>query len=176
VVRLAGLPGARRRFTGSYREDPAAMPVTQWLDDDVQALDQASWRLRVGSGGTVREWTWQELDAFGDRVRATLDCTGGWYAVQDWHGARLDRLLPALPASGSVVVTSVTGYGRRFPVEEARRLLVATRAGGRALRPGHGFPARLVAPGRRGFHWVKWVERIEVRTSPPWLQPPFPLT
>jgi hypothetical protein len=29
----------------------------------------------------------------GDAVRAVLDCTGGWYAAQDWRGVRLDRLL-----------------------------------------------------------------------------------
>jgi DMSO/TMAO reductase YedYZ molybdopterin-dependent catalytic subunit len=75
-----------------------------------------------------------------------------------------------------VVVTSATGYGRRFPLGERRRLLVATRVGGRPLAPGHGFPARLVAPGRRGFWWVKWVDRIEVSAGPPWWQPPFPLT
>jgi len=24
----------------------------------------------------------------------------------------------------------------------------------------------LVAPGRRGYQWVKWVEAVEVRTTP----------
>ncbi|MFC6735885.1 molybdopterin-dependent oxidoreductase, partial [Halolamina salina] len=31
---------------------------------------------------------------------------------------------------------------------------------------GHGGPARLVAPERRGFQWVKWVERVELRRDP----------
>jgi hypothetical protein len=31
-------------------------------------------------------------------------------------------------------------------------------------------------PGRRGFWWVKWVERIEVSSTPWWWQSPFPLT
>ena len=44
------------------------------------------------------------------------------------------------------------------------------------LSPGHGFPLRLVAPGRRGFWWVKWVERIETSATPWWWQSPFPLT
>ena len=39
---------------------------------------------------------------------------------------------------------------------------------------GAGFPARLVAPGRRGYWWVKWVDRIEVQTTPSWWQPLFP--
>jgi DMSO/TMAO reductase YedYZ molybdopterin-dependent catalytic subunit len=180
LERLARLPGARRRFTGSYPAgsfEPAAMPVTQWLDDPVAELEAASWRLRVRAGGQVRDWSYAELAAFSDRLRATIDCTGGWYAEQVWEGAWLDRLLPAeLPAGGSLLVTSTTGYRRRFPLGERRRLLVATRVGGQPLAPGHGFPARIVAPDRRGFWWVKWVDGVEVGAGPSWWQPPFPLT
>ena len=75
----------------------------------------------------------------------------------------------------SVVVRSVTGYSRRFPLDEARSMLLATRVGGDVLSAGHGFPARLVAPGRRGYHWVKWVESVEASTRPWWRQPPLPL-
>jgi DMSO/TMAO reductase YedYZ molybdopterin-dependent catalytic subunit len=35
--------------------------------------------------------------------------------------------------------------------------------------------ARLVAPDRRGFWWVKWVVAIEVDDLPDWWQSPFPL-
>jgi len=77
---------------------------------------------------------------------------------------------------GSLVVTSATGYRRRLPLADAATLLLATRLAGRPLGAGHGFPARLVAPGRRGFWWVKWVVSIEVDPAPWWRQPPFPLT
>jgi DMSO/TMAO reductase YedYZ molybdopterin-dependent catalytic subunit len=176
ATRLAGLPGARRRFTGSLPlTDPTRIPVTQWLDDRVQLLDPAAWRLRVTAAGTTRDWTYEELAAFGDRVEAVLDCTGGWYARATWEGARLDRLLPR-GAAGSVVVTSVTGYRRRLPLADAGGLLLATRLAGRPLSPGHGAPARLVAPGRRGFWWVKWVTSVDLDPGPWWRQPPFPLT
>ena len=180
ATRLAGLPGARRRFTGSLPvgADPGRIPVTQWLDDRVQLLDLEAWRLRVTAAGSTREWTHGELDGLGDRVEAVLDCTGGWYARSTWEGARLDRLLPpgATGSAGSVVVTSATGYRRRLPLADAGSLLLATRLGGRPLSPGHGSPARLVAPGRRGFWWVKWVVSVEVDPTPWWRQPPFPLT
>jgi DMSO/TMAO reductase YedYZ molybdopterin-dependent catalytic subunit len=184
TTRLAGLPGARRRFTGSLpvagsgTADPARIPVTQWLDDRVQVLDPAAWRLRVSAGGSTRDWTYEELAGFADRVEAVLDCTGGWYARAAWEGARLDRLLPpgAADGGGSVVVASATGYRRRLPVADAGSLLVATRMAGRPLGAGHGFPARLVAPGRRGFWWVKWVVSVELDPAPWWRQPPFPLT
>jgi DMSO/TMAO reductase YedYZ molybdopterin-dependent catalytic subunit len=144
-------------------------------------LDPAAWRLRVRAGEATREWTYAELAGFTDRVEAVLDCTGGWYARVAWEGARLDRLLPpgALERAGStasVVVASATGYRRRLPLADAGTLLLATRLDGRPLAAGHGFPARLVAPGRRGFWWVKWVVSVDLDPSPWWRQPPFPLT
>jgi DMSO/TMAO reductase YedYZ molybdopterin-dependent catalytic subunit len=108
-------------------------------------------------------------------MRATLDCTGGWYAEQVWRGARLDRLLDGVDG-GSIVVRSMTGYFRRFPRSDAAGLLVATHVGDAPLSAGHGAPARLVAPGRRGFWWVKWIAAIDVDDEPWWWQPPFPLT
>jgi Oxidoreductase molybdopterin binding domain len=178
LMRLASLPGADRRFTGSHPVgsfEPAAMPVTQWLNDAVPAVDAWTWRLVVAGGAADLALTYEELSSHRDRVRATLDCTGGWYAEQDWEGIWLSRLIPAVGEARSVLVRSVTGYPRRFPVGDLPRLLLATRVGGRSLDAGHGFPARIVAPGRRGFWWVKWVERIELSTAPWWWQPPFPL-
>src|SRR5207237_1013053 len=101
----------------------------------------------------------------------TLDCTGGWYATQDWTGVRLDRLVRT---TGSIRITSATGYTRMLPASDAHQFLLATHAGGRPLSTGHGAPLRLVAPGKRGFWWVKWVSRVEVVDTPWWLQPPFP--
>lgn len=168
-----GLPGRSRRFTGSYATgsgDPDAMPVTQWLNDGVPSIDPARWSLSTPAGRLGL----QELEAMREPVTAVLDCTGGWYASQRWEGVRLDRLLP--PGARSIVVRSATGYARRFPASDASRLWLATRADGRPLSAGHGFPARLVAPGRRGFWWVKWVVAVEPSQAPWWWQPPFPLT
>ena len=168
-----------RRFTGSYERgsfDPARMPVTQWLDDGVPERTPPDWRLVLTTPAGERSWSLEELSAFEDCVRATLDCTGGWHSTQDWSGVRLDRLLGNLGEVRSVVVGSATGYGRRLPISEAGGLLLATRVGGEPLSIGHGAPVRLVAPGRRGFWWVKWVERIEASGTPWWWQSPFPLT
>lgn len=178
MVRLGSLPGADRRFTGSHERGsfaPEDMPVTQWLNDPVPAIDPESWRLVVAADGRERSLGYRDLFRFGDRVRATLDCTGGWYAEQDWEGVWLWRLLPDVGEHRSVVVRSITGYPRRFPVRDLSRLLLATRAGGEALSAGHGFPARVVAPGRRGFWWVKWVNRLELGDEPWWWQWPFPV-
>jgi DMSO/TMAO reductase YedYZ molybdopterin-dependent catalytic subunit len=178
AISVLGLPGARRRFTGSYETAsfrPEAMPSTSWLLDAVPAIDPDRWRLTTNDGHGHRELTLAELTASGTRVRATLDCTFGWYSHQDWTGIPLDTLLHRRPGAQSVYVHSVTGYWVRFPIGDLDRLLLATQVGGAPLSADHGFPVRLVAPGRRGYWWVKWVDRIEVQTTPSWWQPPFPI-
>ncbi|MGY1813229.1 molybdopterin-dependent oxidoreductase [Blastococcus sp. SYSU D00820] len=179
LFRLTGAPGGQRRATGSHErgtDDPSAMPVTQWVADEVPSSAAAT--LTLVAGGRTRRLSAEDLDR-GDTLRALLDCTGGWYAEQDWRGVRLDRLLAelpgGLPADGSVDVVSRTGYRRRLPLSDAGSLLLATHAAGEPLSLGHGAPVRLVAPGRRGFWWVKWVDRVEVVDAPWWLQSPFPL-
>ena len=179
VLRLTGAPGADRRGTGSLErgtDDPSAMPITQWFTDTVPS--ELDGPLTVVAAGRTTRVDVDDLDR-GDEMRAALDCTGGWYAVHDWSGVRLDRLLADLgadlPDGGSVDVVSRTGYRRRLPLRDAGTLLLATSAAGQPLSDGHGAPVRLVAPGRRGFWWVKWVERVEVVDAPWWRQPPFPL-
>jgi hypothetical protein len=178
AISLAGLPGARRRFTGSYETAsfrPEAMPSTSWLLDAVPSVAADRWRLTVDDGQRRRELTLAELSRFDSQVRTTLDCTSGWYSQQDWTGVPLRTLLHRGPGAQSVYVHSVTGYWVRFPIHDLDHLLLATRVGGAPLSADHGFPARLVAPGHRGYWWVKWVDRIEVQTTPSWWQPPFPI-
>ena len=176
TISVLGLPGARRRFTGSYETAsfrPEAMPLTSWLLDAVPAVDPDRWRLTIKDGQGPRELTLAQLTAYGTQVRATLDCTSGWYSHQDWTGVPLGTLLRG-PGAHSVYVHSVTGYWVRFPIHNLDRLLLATQVGGAPLSADHGFPVRLVAPGRRGYWWVKWVDRIEIQSTPSWWQPPFP--
>jgi DMSO/TMAO reductase YedYZ molybdopterin-dependent catalytic subunit len=177
AVRVLGLPGVRRRFTGSFETAsfrPEAMPSTSWLLDAVPSVDPDRWRLTVKDGRGPRELTLAQLTAYDTQVRATLDCTSGWYSGQDWTGVPLGTLLHSGPGAQSVYVHSVTGYWVRLPIRDLDRLLLATQVGGAPLSADHGFPARLVAPGRRGYWWVKWVDRIEVQTTPSWWQPLFP--
>jgi molybdopterin-dependent oxidoreductase-like protein protein len=167
-----GLPGADRRFTGSYEAGSHTgndFPTTSWVADSPRPLSRQSYRLRVeGAVDHPLALTAAELDA-GDELEATLDCTGGFYTTQRWRGVRLGRLLdragPRAEARYARIV-SHTGYRWSFDLVEARDLLLATAVGGEPLSHDHGAPARLVAPGRRGFQWVKWVVRVDLHEQP----------
>src|SRR5260221_619709 len=68
--------------------------------------------------------------------------------------------------AGNAFPTSSWVADQPRPLEEARAALLATHAGEEPLSYEHGFPLRLVAPGHRGFEWVKWITRVEVLTAP----------
>jgi DMSO/TMAO reductase YedYZ molybdopterin-dependent catalytic subunit len=81
----------------------------------------------------------------------------------------LGRLLDLAGADSDVRyvgVASVTGYRWSFEIRDARHLFLATHVADARLLHDHGAPVRLVVPGARGFEWVKWVTRIELRRAP----------
>ena len=180
---VLALPGDDRRFTGSYERSSFAgnaFPTTSWLNDNPDAVDRDEWRLSVS--GLVRHDLALSLDDLvpgRGSTTAVLDCTGGWHSTQEWEGIPLKDILESAgvaPGAGSITVRSVTGYQRRFSLAEAGGYLLATHVGGEPISHGHGFPVRLVAPGKRGFEWVKWVDSIHVNDTGKWWQSPFPLT
>ena len=171
--RVLHLPGARRRFTGSYESGSYAgnaFPTSSWVADQPRPLDVQTWRLSLGGAVTApRDFSYDELVAAGDELEATLDCTGGFYSTQRWRGIRIGHLLDHAglhPGARYVRFISVTSYRWSLPMQEARAALLATHIGEEPLSYEHGFPLRLVAPGRRGFEWVKWITRVEVLTEP----------
>jgi hypothetical protein len=174
AARAMGLPGATRRFTGSHEigsYEPALMPTVSWINDRTPSSTVAAdWHLDVAGAPVEIEHLW----AMARPTEAALDCTGGWWSMQAWDAVPLSALLPH-SRTRSIAVTSATGYSRLFPSGDADRLFLAVGYGGLPLRPSHGAPVRLVAPGRRGPWWVKWVRSIELDDRPWWLQVPFPL-
>jgi hypothetical protein len=183
VAALLTTTGSSRRFTGSREEASFAgnlHPVTNWLSDPIQLVDLGRWRLWI-HGSIERETvlSYEEILALSDTVReATLDCTGGWYTVQRWSGVPVAVLLEQArleDGTRSLLFRSTTGYARRFPLDEAGGLLLATHVGDEPLSAEHGFPLRLVAPEHRGYGWVKWISEVEVSRDPGWLAPPLPL-
>ena len=165
--------GGNRRFTGSHETasfNPPHMPTVTWLNDRAPDVAAQQWDLAI-AGEPV------SIKALRDSARpveADLDCTGGWWSRQRWDAVPLSELMPGLDAP-TLEVTSLTGYSRLFPARDAENLFLAVGYDGEPLRRGHGAPVRLVAPGRRGFWWVKWVSSVEPVNRRWWLQLPFPL-
>jgi len=172
VVATAALDrvGPARRATGSRAAAAFSgndFPLTIWAFDTVPGIDVTTWRLQLdGAVAWPAAIAYRELLALPSTERvAVLDCTGGWWTEQRWRGVSLADLLEGRGVRASarrVDVISITGHAWSFPIAEAERLLIATHVGDETLSPGHGYPARLIAPDHRGFQWIKWVSRVRV--------------
>jgi DMSO/TMAO reductase YedYZ molybdopterin-dependent catalytic subunit len=179
---LLSLPGAGRRFTGSFERASfsPSFPVVSWINDSPEPVVLEDWRLTV-EGSVIQPLSldYIQLMHLASKSRqAILDCTGGWFTEQQWYGVPLTAVLAlAQPELGcqSITIESITGYARRFDIERSGNMLLATQVAGDILSHGHGFPVRLVIPGERGYQWVKWLKRIQLNTTSHLLQSPLPL-
>lgn len=135
--------------------------------------DAADWRLRVVVGERVSEFSLAELAARPQAERSLpIACVEGWVQDAAWGGVPLAALLEAAGASaGDVVVESLERAGNyRMTILPERfawdpLTLVALRLGGEPLSLDHGFPARLIAPGRPGVLQTKWLAELRVITG-----------
>jgi len=172
----------------------APVPEARYLSGRLALVPVASpaevpghigWSGATNYGRSPREYE-TVLSSWLERYRVAVIGIAGetlmFISCRPPTGEAVDRGVPSrgVPSrsvpSRSVLVTSATGYRRLLPAGDAGSVHLAVGYGGEPLGRGHGGPARLVVPGRRGPWWVKWVTEIELDDRPWWLQPPFPLT
>jgi len=97
-----------------------------------------------------------------------LICPGFFVDNAEWTGMPVATLLAE--AGIKPEATDVTfhdlggGYSQTLPLEVALQdgVFLAHMVNGQVLPAEHGYPLRLVAEGRYGSDWVKWVSHIEV--------------
>ncbi len=73
-----------------------------------------------------------------------------------------------MPDAATAVFHCADGYFTTHPVKdllETEAYLAYTINGQET--PAHGFPMRLVSPGKYGYKWAKWVVRIELAAGSP---------
>lgn len=133
------------------------------------------WRLEIG-GLVNREgaYTLEEVQQLPSTSRAiTLECIAngpniGLMSTAIWQGVTLKTLLDRQggPKSGAryVAFYSVDGYNVSLPLNEvlAADALLAWRMNGAELPQRHGYPMRVLIPGRYGEENPKWLTRVEL--------------
>lgn len=131
----------------------------------------ADWTLTVVGHDVSRTFVRAELVALGTaQVELPISCVEGWSQMATWKGVRMRDLLDAVqaPRGAHVRVTSLERHGGYRIMEmgpeyaEDPTTLIALELNGATLDLDHGFPARIIAPGRPGVLQTKWIEKIEV--------------
>jgi DMSO/TMAO reductase YedYZ molybdopterin-dependent catalytic subunit len=139
------------------------------LDPEVE---RGLWRLELG--GLVerpRSYSFAELTALpATQQEATLSCISndvgdGLISNAVWTGVPLTALLDVAgvrPGVVDVAFQAVDNYIDTIPLEKALdgTVFVAWAMNGAQLPRRHGYPVRVVVPGRFGEKSVKWVTRV----------------
>jgi len=153
-------------------------PNSQFYVEDIHGppkhLNAKTWRLKIS--GNIERPFMLSLDDIRKRptVRqiVTLSCIGnpvGGYALgnAEWEGISLKDLLNELQPSffaKTIVFKAADGYHESMSITEGNHpaALLAHTMNGQPLPRKHGFPLRLVIPGRYGIKQIKWLNAIEV--------------
>ncbi|GAA2030321.1 molybdopterin-dependent oxidoreductase [Agromyces tropicus] len=130
------------------------------------------WVLTVATPSGSRDFTLDDLHAL-PQAEAVLPiaCVEGWSQSATWRGVRMVDLLAAAGAAGPTAPLRIESLQERgafarteMPPQYATDplTLVALELNGGTLHVDHGYPARVIAPGRPGVMQTKWLRRIEV--------------
>lgn len=136
---------------------------------DSPVIDPDFWLLEVG--GLVENplnLTYDNITDFpvtSDVV--TLKCVDGPTGTANWTGVRLRAILELAGIEENateVVFYGADGYTSSLSIDDATSpdVLLAYEMNGETLPEDHGYPVRLVVPGKYGYKWVKWITEIEV--------------
>jgi DMSO/TMAO reductase YedYZ molybdopterin-dependent catalytic subunit len=161
--------------------DPARLPPGQYLTEKWPVLhagtvpdtDLATWNFRVwGEVGNPITLDWEQFNEL-PRTESVQDihCVTRWsrfdtrFAGVHWR--ELAKLVRPKPSAHYVVAHAEQGFTANVPLAflDHEDALLATEADGEPLTPDHGWPLRLVIPGKYFWKSAKWLRGLELRSS-----------
>ena len=163
----ANVFGPRKKGVG-----PQGVPVnrTSAQAKVATAALSADWVLTLAVGGAERSFSRADLAALPQTdVDLPIACVEGWSQMAAWRGVRLRDLVDAAGGSPDADLRLISleqrgGFRQTEMGSEYVRdplTVVALELNGEILDLEHGYPARMIAPGRPGVLQTKWLSRIE---------------
>jgi DMSO/TMAO reductase YedYZ molybdopterin-dependent catalytic subunit len=136
----------------------------------VPQTDLATWDFTAF--GEVEEpvrLTWEEFTALPAReVTLDIHCVTRWSrfdaSFRGVHWSELAKLVRPKPSARFVLAHAEQEFTSNVPLEalEDEHALLAYEADGEPLTPEHGWPLRLVIPGKYFWKSAKWLRGIEL--------------
>ena len=132
-------------------------------------LDISTYRLTVeGLVENPLSVSYEEIMTYPSVTEVVLlICPGVFYDNAEWTGvpvADILRQAKVKPEAEKVYFEASGGYRQSLTIEEAMSdgVFLAYEVNGQPLPLEHGYPLRLVARGKYGSRWVKWLTHIKV--------------
>lgn len=153
--------GVKLSSIGDFRENSIKGP---------QYIDRQDYVLKItGLVGHPESYTYDQIvdDHKHYKKVVTLNCVEGWSVTILWEGVLVRRLIEKakpLSSAKTVIFHAHDGYSTSFPIAYIMEndIIMAHKMNGVALPPERGFPFELVAEGKWGYKWIKWITEIEL--------------
>jgi DMSO/TMAO reductase YedYZ molybdopterin-dependent catalytic subunit len=159
--------------------DPARLPPGQYLTEKWPVLhagdvphyrDLGTWTFRVfGEVEHELELSWEQLNELPRRSNVQdIHCVTRWSRFdaqfEGIHWREVAKLVVPKPTARYVIAHAEAGFTSNIPLSflEDDDALLATHADGEPLAPEHGYPLRLVIPGKYFWKSAKWLRAIEL--------------
>jgi DMSO/TMAO reductase YedYZ molybdopterin-dependent catalytic subunit len=159
--------------------DPARLPPGQHLTEKWPVLhagsvpaypDLSTWTFRVfGEVEEPIELSWQQFEELPRTTNVQdIHCVTRWSkfdtSFEGVHWRELARLARPKPSARFAIAHAEAGFTANVPLSflEADDALLATHGDGEVLTPEHGYPLRLVIPGKYFWKSAKWLRGIEL--------------
>ena len=161
--------------------DPSRLPPGQYFTEKWPVLhaggvphtDLASWDLRIfGEVEQEVRLSWDELLALpaSENVQ-DIHCVTRWSRFdahfRGVHWRELSKLARPTAAARFVIAHAEAGYTANVPISflEDEKALLVYEADGEPLTLEHGWPLRLVIPGKYFWKSAKWLRGIELSAA-----------
>ena len=136
-----------------------------------QVINRDTYTLTVdGLVNKTLTLTYGDLQAYPQISRlATLPCVEGWSFIGKWTGPALASITndAGVKPEAKILIfytaDSPSGYtSLDLSYIREKNVIIALKLNDITLPPDRGFPFQVVAEGKLGYKWAKWVTRIEV--------------
>jgi DMSO/TMAO reductase YedYZ molybdopterin-dependent catalytic subunit len=174
----SGCVQERTTYTGEIRNynGQNLSSISDFRENSIkgpQHINNTTYRLRIsGLVSTPKTYTIGDvIDNHTNLTKVvTLNCVEGWSVKILWQGILIKDLLNEsrpLPNATTVTLTAYDGYTSSFPLSYFTNgsILLAYKMNNLTIPPERGYPFQLVAEGKWGYKWVKWVTDITLTDS-----------
>jgi DMSO/TMAO reductase YedYZ molybdopterin-dependent catalytic subunit len=159
--------------------DPARLPPGQYLTEKWPVLhagsvaryaDLTSWSLRIfGEVDEELELTWEQFSNLPRSANVQdIHCVTRWSkfdtSFEGVHWRELANLARPKATANFAIAHAEAGFTANVPLSflEQDAAILATHGDGEPLTPDHGYPVRLVVPGKYFWKSAKWLREIEL--------------
>ena len=145
---------------------------------NIPDFNERTWRLKVDGEGvdTALKLSYADVKSFPNLAlsNTTFRCVTGWRVQgNNWRGVRLRDVIAAAAPNGRAkfvtfyandgIYTESLIYSKAEALSD--RALLVWELNGQPLIREQGFPLRLIFPDMYGYKSIKWLARIELKSS-----------